>query len=84
MKPILEFLCQRIQQNRPFPEGSDVESIRYAEEGYIDSIEIARFIIDVEKEFDLYFTDEELESDAFQSVGSLASLIQEKQTAADQ
>ena len=44
----------------------------------IDSLGLVRFVVSVEKFYDINLTDEEIESDQFNTIGGLARIIQRK------
>ena len=53
-------------------------SFNYVENGYIDSIGLLGFMADIEDQFGITFSDEELNSKEFQVIGSLVEMIYEK------
>ena len=50
----------------------------YVENGYIDSVGMVSFVMELEDEFGISFDDSELTAPDFQVVGSLAERIAEK------
>ncbi len=78
MEDVREYVLEMLQREYSFKKGVDVDSINYVEEGYMDSIGLVQFIGELEDEFGIEFTDEELESESFQVVGSLISMIERK------
>ena len=77
MKP-REYILMMLQREYSFKEGVDVNSIDYIAEGYMDSIGMMQFIVDLEAEYGIQFTDEELSSNEFRIVGKLIHLVEEK------
>ena len=75
---VREFVLERLQREYSFKEGVNVDEINYIEEGYMDSLGLLQFIGELEDEFSICFTDEEMESMDFRIVGKLISLIEEK------
>ena len=73
-----EYILMILQREYSFKEGIDVDNIDYIAEGYMDSIGLMQFIIDLEAEYDIQFTDEELSSKDFRIVGKLIQLVKEK------
>lgn len=54
-----EFILRYIQKKYTIPEGTDVFSLNYIEQGYIDSLGLIKFIVDLEDEFNIEFTDDD-------------------------
>lgn len=78
MSDVREFVLEALQREYSFKNGVDVDSINYTEEGYMDSLGLLQFIVELEAEFDIVFTEEELASPNFRKVGALIKLIEEK------
>lgn len=73
-----EYILMMLQREYSFKEDADVDSIDYIAEGYMDSIGIMQFILDLEAEYGIQFTDEELASNDFRIVGKLIRLVEQK------
>lgn len=78
MKTVREFVIDYLQKEYTFPSLADAEAINYIESGYIDSIGLIKFVVELEDEFGIEFTDEELESPDFRTTGGLIKLAEEK------
>lgn len=78
MEQVREFILDRLQKEYSFKEGTDIEKINYVEEGYMDSLGLIQFIGELEDEFDIEFSDEEMMEDSFRVVGSLIGLVTKK------
>ncbi|MCR5514850.1 MAG: hypothetical protein K6F41_00190 [Lachnospira sp.] len=78
MEEVREFILDRLQKEYSFKEGTDIEKINYVEEGYMDSLGLIQFIGELEDEFDIEFSDEEMMEDSFRVVGSLIDLVTKK------
>ncbi len=78
MEDIREFVLEHIQSQYTIPEGEDVDGFNYVEKGYIDSIGIISFVLELEDAYGITFTDEELTDSGFQVVGTLVDMIQKK------
>ncbi len=78
MKSVREFVLNYLQKEYSFPEEADVNSINYIENGYVDSIGLLKFIVELEEEFGIEFTDEELSSPGFKITGELIRLAEKK------
>ena len=59
----------------------DVMELNYIESGYIDSLGFVQFVALIEEEFDIVFSDEELDSPDMKVVGKLVALIDRKRNA---
>ncbi len=78
MSKVREYVLDALQREYSFKEGIDIDKINYVEEGYMDSLGLLRFIGELEDEFSIEFTDDELFSSSFRVVGELISMIEEK------
>ncbi len=75
---IKEFVLDHIQSEYDLPEGIDTDSYNFIEGGYIDSVGIVSFVMELEDEFGITFDDSELTSPGFGVVGSLVEMIEKK------
>ncbi len=75
---IKEFVLDHIQSEYDLPEGIDTDSYNFIEGGYIDSVGIVSFVMELEDEFGITFDDSELTSPEFGVVGSLVEMIEKK------
>ena len=73
-----EFILRYIQKKYTIPEGTDVFSLNYIEQGYIDSLGLIKFIVDLEDEFNIEFTDDDLDSPSIKIIGELIKLVERK------
>ncbi|MGE5422985.1 MAG: acyl carrier protein [Ignavibacteriales bacterium] len=78
MGKVDEFILKYLQKKYTFPEDTDTYSLNYIEMGYIDSLGLVKFIVELEDEFDIEFDDEELESPSIKIVGELIKLVERK------
>lgn len=81
MEEIKEFIVDYIQREYTLPADMDVMELNYIESGYIDSLGFVQFVALIEEEFDIVFTDEELDSPDMKVVGKLVALIDRKRNA---
>ena len=77
-----EFILDRLQREYSFKDGTDIDQINFVNEGYMDSLGLLQFIGEMEDEFGIEFTDEELESGSFRIVGELIAMVEKKLEAA--
>ncbi len=78
MDRIEEFIVEYIQREYTIPNDVNLSELNFVESGYIDSIGLIQFIATLEDEFNISFTDEELESEDVKVVGKLVELIKRK------
>jgi len=81
---VREYVLAAIGRKAKLPTAVDIETFNYIDSGYVDSIEIIKFVVDIEAKFNIEITDADLESPEFRTVGGLISMISGKITAGDQ
>lgn len=69
-----------LEQSRPVPGESEEEKLacHYLDVGVIDSMGIVRLIADMEEKHGFQFTEDDLQSFEFQTVGGLISIIEKR------
>lgn len=80
MEAIQEFVLQLIEKDFSLPEGIDIESFSYIDKGYVDSIGVIKFVLDIESQFEIEISESDLESTEFRTVGGIVSIINQKLT----
>lgn len=75
---VKESVLNLLQVKYTIPLDKDVQTLNYIEEGYVDSLGVIKFVCDIEDQFNIEFTDDEIMSDDFQIVGKLITLVEEK------
>lgn len=78
MTNVKEFVTDYIQREYTVPEGTDIMTLNYIKEGYIDSMGYIQFISTIEDEFDIEFEVEDIENPDMQIVGKLIDFINSK------
>lgn len=78
MDNVQKFVEEYIQREYTVPRNVDIKELNYIEAGYIDSLGLIQFIATIEDEFNIEFSDEELESSDIKIVGKLIALIERK------
>lgn len=81
MDNVKDFVIDYIQREYTVPEEIDILTLNYIESGYVDSMGLLQFIATIEDEFQIEFTDAELDSSEIKIVGELIQLIEKKRTA---
>lgn len=75
---VSDFVISRLQKKYTIDDSIDMETLNYVESGYVDSLGIIQFMVELEDEFGIEFTDEELADPAFKIVGELIKLVERK------
>ncbi len=75
---ILAFVMDYLQRESDLPEDMDIDTFNFVETGYIDSIGLVQFVTEIEDEYGIEFSDEELQSNGFKVIGSLVALVESK------
>ena len=77
---IYNYLINRLTQNRnlPFKNKNKILKYRYLDMGHIDSMELIRFIFDLEDFFKIKLTENDTSSDEFRYVDGLIKIIASK------
>ena len=75
MESIQEFVLELIEKDSRLPEGADIESFNYIDTGYVDSIGVIQFVVDIESQFEIEISESDLESTEFRTVGGIVSII---------
>jgi acyl carrier protein len=75
---IKEYILEQLQKNYTIDQNEDIDHLNYIEAGYVSSLGLIQFVVDLEEKYGIRFTDEEISSEDFQIVGNLAALIERK------
>jgi len=75
---IKKFIVNYIEKKGNLPKNVDLDNFNYIESGYIDSMGIIKFVVELESKFNVQITDEEMISSSFKTIGGLVSLIEKK------
>ena len=78
MTQVEEYILNYIQKNYTVPVDTDIYSLNYVEQGYVDSLGFIKFIVELEEEFGFEFSDDELGMPDVKVVGELIKLVREK------
>lgn len=74
---IRDFIIKAIARKAALPAGEDLDRFNYIDSGHVDSIGIIKFVLELEREFEIDIAPEEMESDDFRTIGGLVELIQQ-------
>jgi acyl carrier protein len=75
---IKKFVINYIEKRGKLPENINLDEFNYIETGYVDSMGIIKFIVELEKEFDIEIKDDDMLSPKFKTIGGLIELIEGK------
>ena len=78
---ILEYVSGLIQKKGKLPVGCNLTEFNYIDSGYIDSIAIIKFVLDIEAKFEIEISEEDMLSPQFRTIGGLVRLIENKTAA---
>ena len=72
---VIDFIIKYFEKKKPIIEGQDIKSIRYLEEGFVDSLGLMKFIVALEEKFDIEITEEDMKKEAFYLTDGLTNII---------
>ncbi len=75
---IREFIISLIEKKAKLPKNGNLEALNYVESGYVDSMGLIKFIVDIERKFDISIFDNDIEDIKFQTIGGLMNIIYHK------
>jgi acyl carrier protein len=76
MKTVM--LCFEKHAKYPLPKDSEEEclSCRYLDIGLLDSLGFVEMVMELESEFNIFFSDDHLQTEEFQTIGGVVGLIE--------
>ena len=77
MNQIKEFIIDYLQREYTI-EVEDIMSLNFVETGYVDSFGLLTFILSLEQEYGIEFSEDELQDPSFKVVGSLIETVAKK------
>jgi acyl carrier protein len=72
---VKQFVIQLIEKKANLPQNVDIDEFNYIDTGYVDSLGIIKFVVDIESHFDIEVNDADIESRDFRTVGGIVSII---------
>lgn len=77
---ILQFIYESLNQRTPLPYENPEEllDVNYVEEGLVDSLGLLQFILELEEEYQVEFTEEEMLDMTIMNIQQLITTIQMK------
>jgi acyl carrier protein len=75
---IRNFVLGLIEKKGKLPESIDFDTFNYIETGYIDSISITKFILEIEKYYNIEITEEDMLIPEFKTIKGISDIIYNK------
>jgi acyl carrier protein len=72
------FILHYVQKKAKLPRDADLALFDYIDAGYVDSMGIIKFVMEIESEFDISISDEDLSSSDFRTIEGIIGLIEVK------
>lgn len=79
METIKNYIVEYLEREYALPKDIDIDTFNFVDEGYVDSMAMVQFIVLLEDEFGVAFSDDELMDPNFRTVGGLAGIVAQKQ-----
>ncbi len=76
---IKSFILKYISKKGKLPNDINIDEFNYIDTGYIDSMALLKFIVELEQEFDVQISDDDMMSKEFKTIGGLTNLISNKE-----
>jgi len=75
---VTDFIIDILQKKYTIDKHIDIETFNYVESGYVDSLGIIQFVLEIEDEFGIEFSAAELADPSFKTTGGLIKLVESK------
>jgi len=75
---IKDFILKYISKKGKLPKDIDVDKFNYIDTGYIDSMGLIKFVVELERKFDVQITDDDIMLPEFRTIGGLVESIKRK------
>lgn len=75
---VKEYILELLQKNYDIDASIEIDELNYIEEGFVTSLGLLQFIVELEEKFSIEFSEEEISSDEFRVVGTLTKMIEAK------
>ena len=73
-----EFIMEYLQREYSLPNDIDIQTFDYMESGYVDSLGFIHFIATLEDEYNIEFSDEDIQNPDIRTIGGLIKIITDK------
>ena len=78
MEEIKKFVLDIIQSEYSIENVDNIDEFNFVDSGFVDSIGLLSFMSDIEAEYGITFSEEELKSNEFRTIGTLVEMINSK------
>lgn len=75
---IKDFILKYISKKGKLPKDIDIDKFNYIDTGYVDSMGILKFVVELEQEFDIQISDDDIMLQEFKTIGGLVGIINKK------
>ena len=75
---IRQFIIKYISKKGKLSAGVNLDEFNYIDTGYIDSMGILKFVVELEQKFDIQISDDDIMLPEFKTIGGLISMIENK------
>ena len=75
---IKDYILEVAQRKNALPEGIDFEAFEYLDSGFMDSLGVLEFIMAIEEELEIRFSEQEMDSPSFRTLGGLRKILENK------
>ena len=75
---IKKFIVKYIEKKGKLPKDIDLEKFNYIDTGYIDSMSLIKFVVELEQKFDIEITDDDMILPEFRTIGGVVGIIRGK------
>lgn len=75
---ITQFVIGLIEKKGKLPQNEDILAFNYIDSGYVDSIGIIKFVVEIEAKYEIEITEADIESNEFRTIGGLIYIINKK------
>jgi acyl carrier protein len=72
---VTQFVVSLIEENGKLPSDVQLDTFNYVESGYVDSIGLIKFVVEIEEEFNIELTEDDLAHQDFKTIGGLVNII---------
>jgi acyl carrier protein len=75
---ITEFILKYISKKGKLPIEIDIDSFNYIDTGYIDSMGLIKFVVELEEKFNVQISDDDMMTPEFRTIGGLVEIIKNR------
>lgn len=75
---VLEVIVSFLAKKGKVVTGCNLDQMDYLDEGYVDSIGVIQFVAHLEDRFGIDFSDDDLGSQSFRTIGGLREMVESK------